>query len=120
VVAGALGIPNDLKEAARVNGLRGWAWWRTLALPAIFPALVTGGITASGGSWNASIVAEVVSWGAVTLSATGLGAYIAHWSTGEFNPHVALGMLIMGLFVLGFNRWVWHPLFRLAEERYRL
>ncbi len=120
VVAGALGIPNDLKEAARVNGLRGWAWWRTLALPAIFPALVTGGITASGGSWNASIVAEVVSWGAVTLTATGLGAYIAHWSTGEFNPHVALGMLVMGLFVLGFNRLVWHPLFRLAEERYRL
>lgn len=120
VVAGALSIPNDLKEAARVHGLRGWAWWRTLALPAIFPALVTGGITASGGSWNASIVAEVVSWGTVTLTATGLGAYIAHWSTGELNPHVTLGMLVMGLFVLGFNRLVWHPLFRLAEERFRL
>ncbi len=120
VISGTISIPNDLKEAARVTGMRGWTWWRTLIIPSIFPAFVTGGITASGGSWNASIVAEVVSWGSTTLIATGLGAYIAQWSTGEFNPHVALGMMAMGLFVLTFNRLVWRRLYQLAEERFRL
>ena len=120
VIAGTIAIPTDLKEAARVQGLRGWVYWKRLILPGIFPAFVTGGITASGGSWNASIVAEVASWGSVTLSAAGLGAYIAHWSTGEFNPHVALGMLVMGLFVLSFNRLFWRRLSTIAEERYRL
>ena len=120
VVAGTIAIPTDLKEAARVQGLHGWVYWKRLILPSIFPAFVTGGITASGGSWNASIVAEVASWGSVTLSAAGLGAYIAHWSTGEFNPHVALGMLVMGLFVLSFNRLFWRRLYTIAEERYRL
>lgn len=119
-IAGSAAIPNDLKEAARVYGLRGWGLWRRLILPAIFPAFVTGGITATGGSWNASIVAEVVQWGDTTLVATGLGAYIAHWSTGEFNPHVGLGMLVMGLWVLAYNRLIWRRLYRLAEERYRL
>lgn len=120
VIAGAIAIPNDLKEAARVTGLRGWLNWRTLILPAIFPAFVTGGITASGGSWNASIVAEIVSWGSTTLVAFGLGSYIALWSTGEFNPHVALGMVVMGLMVLAFNRLLWRRLYRLAETRFRL
>lgn len=120
VVAGAMALPSDLKEAAQVSGLKGWNWWRRLALPGIFPAFVTGGITATGGSWNASIVAEVVSWGSITLTATGLGAYIAHWSTGEFNPHVGLGVLVMGLLVLTYNRLIWRPLYRLAEERYKL
>jgi len=120
VIAGTVGIPNDLKEAARMYGLRGWGLWRRLLLPAIFPAFVTGGITAAGGSWNASIVAEVVQWGDTTLVATGLGAYIARWSTGEFNPHVGLGMLVMGLLVLAYNRLIWRRLYQLAEERYRL
>lgn len=120
VIAGTLAIPNDLKEAAQVMGLRGWTWWRKLIIPGIFPAFVTGGITASGGSWNASIVAEIASWGTITLVATGLGAYISKWSTGEFNPHVALGMLAMGLLVLAFNRLLWRPLYALAEQRFRL
>jgi len=120
VVAGATGLPTDLKEAARVSRLRGWLWWRRLILPGIFPAFVTGGITATGGSWNASIVAERVSWGSTTLVATGLGAYIARWSTGEFNPHVAAGMLVMGVLVLTYNRSFWRPLYRLAETRFRL
>jgi NitT/TauT family transport system permease protein len=120
VIAGTVAIPNDLKEAARVTGLRGWPWWRSLALPAIFPAFITGGITASGGSWNASIVAEVASWGSTTLVAAGLGAYISRWSTGVFNPHVALGMLGMGVIVLIFNRLLWRRLYRLAEARFRL
>ncbi len=122
VIAGTISLPSDLKEAAAVMGVRPWSWlwWKTLILPGIFPAFVTGGITASGGSWNASIVAEVVSWGPTILVATGLGAYIATWSTGEFNAHVALGMLVMGLLVLLINRLLWHRLYRLAEERYRL
>ena len=120
VIAGTVAIPNDLKEAARMYRLRGWGLWRRLLLPAIFPAFVTGGITATGGSWNASIVAEVVRWGNTTLVATGLGAYIARWSTGEFNPHVGLGMLVMGLLVLAYNRLIWRRLYQLAEERYRL
>jgi NitT/TauT family transport system permease protein len=119
-IAGSAAIPNDLKEAARLYGLQGWKRWRRLILPAIFPAFVTGGITATGGSWNASIVAEVVQWGDTTLVATGLGAYIARWSTGEFNPHVGLGMLVMGLLVLAYNRLIWRRLYQLAEERYRL
>jgi len=120
VIAGTVAIPNDLKEVARMYGLRGRDHWRRLILPAIFPAFVTGGITASGGSWNASIVAEVVHWGNTTLVATGLGAYIARWSTGQFNPHLGLGMLVMGLLVLAYNRLIWRRLYLLAEERYRL
>lgn len=120
VIAGTVAIPNDLKEAAQVTGLRGWNRWREFIIPAIFPAFVTGGITASGGSWNASIVAELVSWGSVTLVAYGLGSYIAAWSTGEFNPHVALGMLMMGLLVLSTNRLLWRRLYVLAETRFRL
>lgn len=120
VISGALSLPSDLREAAKVQGLRGWLLWKRLLLPAVFPATVTGGITASGGSWNASIVAEVVSWGTTTYAIAGLGAYIAQWSTGAFNPHVALGMLLMGLFVLAFNRLLWHPLYQLAESRYNL
>lgn len=91
-----------------------------MILPGIFPSFVTGGITASGGAWNASIVAEVASWGSTTLVASGLGAYIAKWSTGEFNPHVALGMLMMGVMVLLFNRLLWRRLYHLAEVRFRL
>ena len=120
VIAGASSVPTELRYAASNMGLSGWLKWRRYLLPAVFPSFVTGAITASGGSWNASIVAEVASWGATTLSAAGLGAYIAHWSTGEFNPHVALGMLVMGLFVLSFNRLFWRRLYTLAEERYRL
>lgn len=120
VIAGAIAIPNDLKGAASVARLRGWTKWKTLILPAIFPALVTGDITASGGSWNASIVAEYASWGLSTLVAYGLGSYIARWSTGEFNPHVALGVLMMGVMVLLFNRLLWRRLYEIAEERYRL
>lgn len=120
VIAGALALPADLKEAARVQGLRGPLLWKRLLLPAVFPAAVTGGVTASGGSWNASIVSEVVTWGTATYSLAGLGAYIARWSTGTFNPHVAIGMVLMGLFVLGFNRLLWHRLYELAETRYRI
>ncbi|GAA5335171.1 MULTISPECIES: ABC transporter permease [Thermus] len=121
VMAGSMAVPGDLKEAARGFGLRGWALWRRLLLPACFPFLVTGLITASGGTWNASIVAEVVTWHGKTLEATGLGSYIARWTLAEGQgPHLLLGIAVMSLYVVALNRLVWRRLYRLAEERYRL
>ncbi|MDQ7911936.1 ABC transporter permease subunit [Pseudomonas sp. 102515] len=120
VIAGASVLPNDLREAARLFGLRRWQWWRQLALPAIFPYYVTGALTAAGGSWNASIVAEVVSWGNERLEAHGLGAYIAQMTTAGDFPRVALGIVVMSIFVLGFNRLLWRPLYAYAERRLRL
>lgn len=118
VIAGASMIPRDLCLVANNFGLSGWVWWRRLALPAIFPFYITGAITAAGGAWNASIVAEWVSWGSTTLKATGLGEYIqAGTMEGDF-PRIALGTAIMCLYVLVFNQLIWLPLYRLAEERY--
>jgi NitT/TauT family transport system permease protein len=120
VIAGAMAVPNDLREMARNMRLTGWPLWKKLILPAIFPALVTGMITASGGAWNASIVSEVVSWGDKTLKAQGLGAYIAD-ATGKGDwPRIVLGVALMCLFVVVANRLVWRRLYRLAETRYRL
>ena len=120
VIAGASVLPNDLREAARLFGLKRWQWWRQLALPAIFPYYVTGALTAAGGSWNASIVAEVGSWGNERLQAHGLGAYIAQMTTAGDFPRVALGIVVMSIFVLGFNRLLWRPLYAYAERRLRL
>ncbi|KIZ50261.1 sulfonate ABC transporter permease [Pseudomonas oryzihabitans] len=120
VIAGASVLPNDLREAARLFGIKRWQWWRQLALPAIFPYYVTGALTAAGGSWNASIVAEVVSWGNERLQAHGLGAYIAQMTTAGDFPRVALGIVVMSIFVLGFNRLLWRPLYAYAERRLRL
>lgn len=118
VIAGASTIPRELYLAADNFGLKGWLWWKRLALPGIFPFYITGAITAAGGAWNASIVAEWVSWGDVTLKATGLGAYIqASTATGNF-PQIALGTAMMCLYVLTFNHLIWRPLYRLAEERF--
>lgn len=119
-IAGAMAIPNDLREATRNFGLRGWPLWRTLILPGIFPAWVTGAITASGGAWNASIVAEIVSWGNTTLHATGLGAYIADATMSGDWPRIALGISVMVLYVVGLNRLVWRRLYHLAETKYKL
>jgi NitT/TauT family transport system permease protein len=119
VIAGASMIPRDLCLVADNFGLRGWLWWKRLALPGIFPFYITGAITAAGGAWNASIVAEWVSWGNTTLRATGLGEYI-HESTmiGNF-PKIALGTAIMCLYVLIFNHIIWRPLYRLAQKRFQ-
>jgi len=77
VIAGASAFPNDLKEAAASFRIHGWDWWKSVIIPGIFPYYVTGALTASGGSWNAAIVAEYVKWGDQTISAHGIGAYIA-------------------------------------------
>lgn len=120
VIAGASSIPKDLYQVAENFGLKGWLWWKRLVLPSIFPYFITGAITAAGGAWNASIVAEVVSWGNTKLEATGLGAYITRYTTlGDF-PRIALGTSVMCLFVLLFNRFVWRPLYQYAEERFQL
>jgi NitT/TauT family transport system permease protein len=120
VIAGASAIPNDLREAAGMFGVKGWQWWRQVALPGVFPYYVTGALTASGGSWNASIVAEAVSWGNRHLEAHGLGTYIARATTAGDYPRVALGIAVMSLFVLSFNRLVWRPMYAFAERRLRL
>jgi len=117
VIAGASTIPTELRYAAENLGLSGWLKWRRYLLPAVFPSFVTGAITASGGSWNASIVAEYVTWGDTTLQAAGLGSYIAHMTAiGDF-PRIALGIGVMCVFVMGMNHFVWRRLYERAESR---
>ncbi len=118
VIAGASMIPRDLCLVADNFGVTGWQWWRRLALPAIFPFYITGAITAAGGAWNASIVAEYVSWGNTSLKATGLGEYIqASTLAGDFHK-IALGTAMMCIYVLIFNHLIWRPLYRLAQDRF--
>ena len=120
VIAGASAVPGDLREAAQVFHLRGWMLWRTLILPAIYPAWVTGALTAAGGAWNASIVAEVASWGSSHLEAQGLGAYVAQ-ATNQGNwPQIILGIAVMSAYVVLLSRFVWKPLYALGEARFRL
>ncbi|WP_448602807.1 ABC transporter permease [Thermoleptolyngbya sp.] len=119
-IAGAQTIPTDLREMADNMGLRGWQRWRKVIIPGIFSAWVTGGVTASGGAWNASIVSEVVSWGTSTLTATGLGAYITEATAIGDWPRITLGIAMMSLFVVGFNRLFWRRLYELAETKYHL
>jgi NitT/TauT family transport system permease protein len=120
VIAGASAFPTDLREAAGSLHLRGWRWWIKAILPGIFPYYITGAITASGGSWNASIVAEVASWGDTHLMATGLGAYIANATEAGDFPRVVLGIVVMCVLVTLFNRVLWRPLYAFGERRLRL
>ena len=120
VIAGGSAFPSDLKEAAGSFHLSGWRWWFKVIIPGIFPYYVTGAITASGGAWNASIVAEVASWGDTQLKASGLGSYIAEATTvGDF-PRVVLGIVVMIVYVTLFNRLLWRPLYAFGERRLRL
>ena len=120
VIAGASAFPNDLREAASSFGVKGWSWWRKVMLPGVFPYFVTGAITASGGAWNASTIAEVVNWGNTRLTAHGLGAFIFQSTErGDF-PRVVLGTAVMSLFVVLFNRVLWRPLFNYAAKRLRM
>ncbi len=120
VIAGASAFPNDLKEAVANFRIRGWDWWKSVIIPAIFPYYVTGALTASGGSWNAAIVAEYVKWGGDTVSAHGIGAYIAKATADGDYPKIVLGVAVMSIFVIMFNRLLWRPLYGLAERRLRL
>jgi NitT/TauT family transport system permease protein len=119
-IAGAAAFPNDLREAAANFRIHGWDWWRSVILPGVLPYYFTGAITASGGSWNASIVAEYVKWKDQTVAAHGVGAYIAQATEkGDF-PKIVLAVAMMSLFVALFNRLFWRQLYNLAERRLRL
>ena len=120
VIAGAMAIPNDLLEAAAIYKLTGWQKWRFLIFPSIFPYLVTGAITASGGAWNASIVSEIVSWHEEQLTATGLGAYISQVTAQGDWAGIIWGITVMCIFVVVINRLVWRRLYQLAEVKYHL
>jgi NitT/TauT family transport system permease protein len=118
VIAGASAVPSDLKEAMDNLGVHGLDRWRRLIIPGVFPAYVTGAITAAGGAWNATIVAEYVLYKGHLYTARGLGAFIAE-ETGNF-PELFAGLLVMSIFVTGINALVWRRLYRLAETKYAL
>jgi NitT/TauT family transport system permease protein len=120
VIAGAMSIPSDLKEAAAVLKLTRWQTWKRLVLPGVFPFMVTGCITASGGAWNASIVSEIVSWRNHTLEASGLGSFIAQATTKGNWPEIIWGIIVMCLLVVFVNRLVWRKLYAIAEKKYHL
>ncbi|WP_167109111.1 ABC transporter permease subunit [Mycobacterium sp. DL592] len=120
VIAGASAIPHDLREASTNLRLTRNLRWRKLILPAIFASYVTGGITAAGGAWNASIVAEVVSYHGTTLTATGLGSYITAATAAGDSGRILVGVIVMSTFVVGTNRLFWRRMYDLAQRRYSL
>ena len=120
VIAGAMAIPTELREAASVFHFTRWQRWRTLILPGIFPYLVTGLVTASGGAWNASIVAEYFHFQGKTMTTLGLGAQISSATDSGNSQLLLLSTMVMAMLVVCVNRLVWRPLYRLAESRYRL
>jgi NitT/TauT family transport system permease protein len=120
VIAGASAFPNELREVSANFRIKGWLWWKSVILPGIFPFYFTGALTASGGSWNASIVAEYVRWKDHTVEAHGIGAYIAEATEkGDF-PRIVLGVAMMSIVVTLFNRLFWRQLQAFAERRLRL
>ncbi len=119
VVAGMQAIPESTQAAVKLIGLRHTLKWTKWYLPSIFPSLVTGVITASGGAWNASIEAEQVFWGKNFLSAQGLGAYIKQASSQGDIHRLTLGIVVMCLWVFVINQLLWIPLYRIAQQRYR-
>jgi len=120
VIVGASALPAELRYVAENLRVGGWLWWRRIALPAVFPFYLTGAITASGGSWNASIAAEVAVWGHEKLTATGLGSYIATATDAGDYRRMVLGTVMMSLLVVLINRFFWRPLYRRAERKFRL
>jgi NitT/TauT family transport system permease protein len=120
VIAGAMAIPTDLREVADVFGFGQWDRWRTVILPGIFPYLVTGMVTASGGAWNASIVAEYFHFKGQTLQTVGLGAQISSATDAGNWDLLLLSTIVMATLVVAVNRSVWRPLYRLAQTRYKL
>ncbi|HUJ73460.1 MAG TPA: ABC transporter permease subunit [bacterium] len=120
VIAGASVFPVELRDAWASLNVRGLLWWTRLILPGVFPYLLTGAITASGGAWNASIVAEIVNWGDTTVAATGLGTYVAQATRAGDYDRIALGVGVMVVYVIVLNRLLWRPLYALTERRLRL
>lgn len=119
VIAGASTISKELKFAAANFKVTGLLWWRRLILPGIAPYLITGAITAAGGAWNASILAEVIHWGSITLRATGLGSYIEQNSAKGDLPRVICGTIFMCIIVFLINRIFWRPLYDIAVKKFQ-
>jgi NitT/TauT family transport system permease protein len=120
VIAGAMSIPSDLREAASLYKFTRWQRWTTLILPGIFPYLITGMVTASGGAWNASVFAEYANIQGRTIQTIGLGAQIDAASADGRFPILLLATIMISLMVVTMNRLVWRRLYRLAETRYKL
>ena len=120
VIAGATALPSELRDVGTNLRVGGWLWWRKIGVPGVLPFYVTGAITASGGSWNASIVAEMASWGTTQLKATGLGAYIAEATAAGDLHRIVLGIAMMSGYVILINRMFWRPLYWHVERKYRL
>jgi NitT/TauT family transport system permease protein len=120
VIAGASAIPLDLIEAAKLYGVKGFRRWKVLILPGIFPYLITGLITATGGAWNSTIVSEFVTFGGETVKTTGLGSLISESTiSGNFGL-LLLSTVVMAAIVVSINRLLWKRLFMIAQEKYRL
>jgi NitT/TauT family transport system permease protein len=120
VIAGTMAIPADLKEASRSYRIQGWQKFRALYFPAVFPYLITGWVTAAGGAWNASIVAEFITFKGATLQAHGLGAQISAAAASSNLPLLAASILVMSTMVVLFNRTVWRQFYQLAERKFSL
>jgi NitT/TauT family transport system permease protein len=120
VIAGAMTIPHDLREATDIFHLKGWTRWKTLLLPGIFPHLLTGLITAAGGAWNAAIVTEYQEIQKTTYEAFGLGSLISKATSSSNYPSLAGAVLVLTLTLVILNRFVWKRLFKFADERFAL
>ncbi len=120
VVAGVSTLPHNLIEASRMFHLRGALWWRKFMIPAVFPYIVTGIISAAGGAWNAAIASELITWGKTTKAATGLGAFISDTTTNNQLAEAALGCTVMCFMVALCIIFVWKPLYKMAETKYRI
>jgi NitT/TauT family transport system permease protein len=120
VIAGASAIPQDLREVAALYGISGLRKWKVLIIPGIFPYLITGLITATGGAWNASIVSEYVTFGGRTITTRGLGSLISESTVSGNFGLLLLSTLTMAVIVVSINRLLWKRLFALAQEKYRL
>ena len=116
VIAGTVSLPEEQKYAVASFGVSRWLWWRRFILPALFPHLVTGAMTATGGAWNASIIAEAINWGHIQLYATGLGAYITYNTRIGDSTNMALGIVVMCFYVLLINRVFWQPLYHYSQR----
>jgi NitT/TauT family transport system permease protein len=120
VIAGASAVPSDLKEAMDNLGVRGWKRWQRLIIPAIFPAYVTGAITAAGGAWNATIVAEFITYKSHVLAARGLGTFITEASNVSDMRKVIAGILVMAVYVVGLQVVLWRRLYGIAERKFAI
>ena len=120
VISGAQTIPTELLEASVIFKLKWWNRVFKIIFPAILPYYITGLMTAAGGAWNASIVAEVITWGDTTLVAKGIGSYITMNTIAGDLPHVALGVIVLVIFVVVIDRVIWSPLYRFVSSRFHL